>query len=563
MADRQAPQGVAAPPITPGSHRQATLSRFGLRDTERVDRIHRERLFRGNHEAGDRDRATKTIPTITPPSGYESLSKIIETISDKLYQTGIQCISSKWFVTRSSLESILTPEKVLQIVSRLKFFEREPQKHHELANDICFGTKSSAPCLKLLAVLIRMNQQEEMKGLMDQGMSDECLPLTAAAGNRENKLVCYHLAESHTVINELKWSGAFSKVFKVKIPSENHDLGESELRHPDGYFALKELNYSNREAFDSELQSLLFIQDSVASEAKRHIIQLLASFEVYNRVKRTYTYYFFFDWADGTLEDFWKSNENMVGKVREHSPWMSQQFLGLAKALQHIHGDNGGETSQEGSSSPKLYGRHNDIKPDNIVWFRDVDGGRWRLVLTDFGQAKLHTKNSRSYLKRPQGRTGVPTYVAPEFYLTGGRISRAADKFNLGCVFLNHITWILKGFHAVDREFPLLRLQTDAKTKKAGDNFFRLTRVSGPGQQNTWRADQKPSVLDWIKELKQHEKDTKRTAHSCYICFEENERRKGKLDVTGGCEGVMDMKAFNDLWTGSGIIGWLDASRSV
>lgn len=285
------------------------------------------------------------------------------------------------------------------------------------------------------------------------------------------------------------------------------------MRHPAGYFALKRLYSHSRESFNLELSSLLFSMDNAATRgASTHLVQPLATFEVPNASVLGTNYYLLFDWAEGTLKDFWKRNEKLRGDMR-HCMWMSRQFHGICLAVQCVHNERdrtlkyiSSDANKLASGPPSrnfevdgLYGRHGDIKPDNFLWFHSKGPATDLIALSDFGLARLHTQMSRSN-QDPRTLARTSTYIAPEFDLPDGMISRASDIFSLGCVFLEHVTWFLRGLDSVENEFPALRNQGNYDFE-AGKFFDILPH--GLGGQG--RASLKSDVKKWINELQQHE----------------------------------------------------------
>jgi serine/threonine protein kinase len=86
--------------------------------------------------------------------------------------------------------------------------------------------------------------------------------------------------------------------------------------------------------------------------------------------------------------------------------------------------------------SEELYGRHGDIKPENILWFQetpDTDDEAGILQIADFGLGRFHGRESRSNV-HPDGVVGSPTYEPPECKLHRP-VSRAYDIWSLGYLY--------------------------------------------------------------------------------------------------------------------------------
>lgn len=215
------------------------------------------------------------------------------------------------------------------------------------------------------------------------------------------------------------------------------------------------------------MQSLIFAESRAKkvpgpedTETKHHLIQLLATFEVYNRNPKHPTYYMLFPWADGDLGAFW---EQYTGKYKprdkQHLGWMVDQFYHLAKALQCVHNDRGLILPQPANPESNRFGRHGDIKPKNFLYFLDPSGEQGpglgvRIVLADFGLGRLYSKESRS-IQTPSKIHRTESYAAPEYELVDGLLSPKSDIFSLGCVFLEHIVWLfteLEGLESFNKD---------------------------------------------------------------------------------------------------------------
>jgi serine/threonine protein kinase len=156
----------------------------------------------------------------------------------------------------------------------------------------------------------------------------------------------------------------------------------------------------HRMMFDLEILASIYAYDRanhrIPAESvgfRRHLIPLLASFEIQSPATGASTFYLMFVWADGTLKDFWEANSDMVSK-KIHLPWIAEQFSQLSGTLRCIHNDLDRLKSERTWSN--LYGRHGDIKPDNFLFFNLRDGQRL-LVFSDLGLGRLHHEWSRSH----------------------------------------------------------------------------------------------------------------------------------------------------------------------
>lgn len=279
--------------------------------------------------------------------------------------------------------------------------------------------------------------------------------------------------------------GLHGTVWKVQIHPAHHNFYTEGDTNP--YFAVKKLT-SDDGAGDNFITEVSAWAKSVGVAGHNHIIRLLATWRQNN------SWYLLFGWANGNLHDFWKANgpvnqPNLDQDDRhKQTQWVGEQCLGIAQALAKIHRANSNPTNQ---GTDIDFGIHGDIKPENIVRFEDKNTKHGRLVICDFGFTKFHSRLSRS-AANPAGLS--PTYRAPEYDAnerTQGGISRAYDTWALGCVYLEFMTWHLKGFEAVDDTFSDNRVVEDRGYPVPCDQFFMCVTVD---QANCFGAIVKPCV---------------------------------------------------------------------
>lgn len=171
---------------------------------------------------------------------------------------------------------------------------------------------------------------------------------------------------------------------------------------------------------------------------------------------------FVMPWADGgNLRDLWQSNPEPSCEPTTVN-WMLTQAEGIASGLHALHNVQTESitrqlpqsSSRTGRSDKRLntrwYGRHGDIKPENVLCFRKMDKpfNEGRIVLADFGLTAFHTSATAGW-----ARVGGYTkrYCAPEVYhapLLGWDFEEtpAYDVWSLGCVFLEFLTWLVCGW---------------------------------------------------------------------------------------------------------------------
>lgn len=177
-----------------------------------------------------------------------------------------------------------------------------------------------------------------------------------------------------------------------------------------------------------------------------HLIELLASFEFGN------VPYFIFPWADkGNLRDFWANNDprdTNIGVV----DWAIDQLYGLFDGLTLMH---------------KINCRHGDLKPENILIYKE-QRTQERLVIADFGLAKVHSQKTALRIERTGTMSGTQRYEPPETHEPGPR-SRAYDVWSMGCISLEFIIWLLEGSQGL-KAFNRLNQFWEVELKESGES---------------------------------------------------------------------------------------------
>ncbi|KAK9773191.1 putative Negative regulator of the PHO system [Seiridium cardinale] len=332
----------------------------------------------------------------------------------------------------------------------------------------------------------------------------------------------YRLSDKDVLPWTKKYNGrnysGFSEVYRVKIHKRHHEFDEEEGN--DGTFAVKKLRYEAvgfgqsggspqgpstptmysstdfegraRQEFRNEVEVL----DRFSNNAHPHLISLLAAFQ------RGRDCYLLFHWAESDLLQFWKSNTPRPALEEQNVAWLLDQFHGIAEGLYFIHEYKlTNSSATKTTNSGALYGRHGDIKPQNLLLFKDRDKSihQATIKITDFGLARFNSENSRSGIRKSNVPGITPTYRPPEMDLEDGRISRSFDIWSLGCVLLEFITWHFGGWDYL-HGYVKSRLKQDIHGHKT-DQFFEFLYDDRTGQRG---VRMKAEVLVWIRDLHKH-----------------------------------------------------------
>lgn len=301
--------------------------------------------------------------------------------------------------------------------------------------------------------------------------------------------------------------GGFSTVWEIMIHPAHHRFhsgrGQKIISER---IALKRLHSTNEEDFRSEVEMI----EASARPGHPHLIKLLATYQYRNR------YYLLFPFAKSNLRKLWE--DTPVPKLTaDMLAWSLSQCKAIASGLHWIHEhqstqpeanwakDWGESGALPGAGNDALvYGRHGDIKPENILCFDVFDEGHIDhcrclphegiLVIADFGLMDVHKKLTRS--KIPAARIGGShTYQPPEMRLEK-KISRAYDIWSLGCLYIEFITWLVCGWEGL-RAFQKSRETTESPGLN-DDAFYTIVDSNGRvGSTSILRE----SVRRWIDDL--------------------------------------------------------------
>jgi serine/threonine protein kinase len=273
---------------------------------------------------------------------------------------------------------------------------------------------------------------------------------------------------------------------------------------------LKQLHSTKEDDFLSEVDMF----KAFAPRGHPHLVRLLATYRYKNR------YYLLFPFAKLNLRKYWESislpdfTESMIF-------WSLNQCKAIASGLHLIHerqttrGQADWEIVLPGHGSlpgvedaDRVFGRHGDIKPENILWSVEVDEihadrckcflERGFLLIADFGLMDFHKRLTRSKILA-QRIGGSQTYEPPEMRLDK-KISRAYDIWSLGCLYLEFIIWMVLGWEALSK-FSKARAITEASGLN-DDTFYTIIESSDGRSAPT--AILRKIVRDRISMLRDH-----------------------------------------------------------
>ncbi|KAK4443114.1 heterokaryon incompatibility protein-domain-containing protein [Podospora aff. communis PSN243] len=267
---------------------------------------------------------------------------------------------------------------------------------------------------------------------------------------------------------------------------------------------LSEPGYNVGSAWEHEVSALNEIRDL----RHPHLIRPLAA------IKHGLEHYIMFEWADGgSLRDVWKAEgDDAKPLTPDRVMCVLEELLGIAGALAALHNTNtrtrtGIATrtatrasslmraaasaqvgvraptrpqnlqvpririqrdssddeshrdsdrsyiSDDADTNPEVHWRHGDLKPDNILRFRDQTAQRWlgTLKIADLGLAKQHFLQTSRRNEQTQQRYTTSQYEAPEAManLRSPR-SRRYDIWSMGCIIFEFVIFMLYGLDGLN-----------------------------------------------------------------------------------------------------------------
>ncbi|KAF2635190.1 kinase-like protein [Massarina eburnea CBS 473.64] len=464
-----------------------------------------------------------------------------------------------YFIPINKIDELITRQRILEELNQLSIGNADDREKY--ANDIWETYSSPKPTTrrKLFATLVLLEKTETILDFISEGTHDNDLPFRFSRANKvrykngkpveafwksniwkemekdlfkmyqwymlspyfemscelapkvnhyiiEDRVVLPLVSQSTAEQTDIIQSG-FSVVIKMKFHNAHYNADQY---GNDQFFAVKELLKPQKASDDhsnKEVQSLIRLNN----RNHEHLIRLLMTFEHKNHLNLV------FPWAQGNLQDFWMEAypdpQKTLGN-RELSRWMAKQCLGISLALSEIHNnpfDSSRQPLQIPNTDGRNYGRHGDLKPENVLWFQSnsqsaEDSSLGILKVSDFGLVDFHGTHSKSRV--PAADLGVtPTYRAPEFEVKK-QVSQAYDIWGIGCIFLEFLEWYLRGKSGVLDFVQKRQNDHTCPPKKATireDTFFNFAQSH---REQPIEAIAKTSVHKEIFELSHHERSS-------------------------------------------------------
>ncbi|KAF5254657.1 hypothetical protein FANTH_590 [Fusarium anthophilum] len=455
-----------------------------------------------------------------PPIVDVDMSSVWEALMNACRKPAIDNTGKQAFIPLGQLLQILSPRNVERILNQ-KFTGEDLIS---LVNEV-YGADGEPRRLKIMATLILLNGLSFLLDFVKAKVEDSQLPLTV---QRQGQQPILYDREKNEIESSRNWAWSYpdAEYFTMKqmqlcslfctideeeqfmdhfrlpadfvIPFVDSDppvirtggygkvtkafIEPSHLWYRGRYpkpecFAIKAVQHSSID-HPSEADSLARRLVIKKLADREHLHQLLFSF------RRADYYYLVFEWADGDLTDLWETMPTLYSPdVYEDALWFFRQCLGIVRSLGSLHKQRSSYTASTLEEVVHValagkYGRHSDIKPQNLLWFSDYQGDKKdHLVIADLGLTQFNTSQSKSHASWAGIKGYTQTYKAPESEVNEVVGSRY-DIWSLGCVFLEHASVFLMRDSRCVNAFSKSRLEEDHHRNRNGnyhgDTFYNV-----------------------------------------------------------------------------------------
>ncbi|KAL4942580.1 kinase-like domain-containing protein [Aspergillus oleicola] len=355
---------------------------------------------------------------------------------------------------------------------------------------------------QLFTLLVDIGKESEIVQFLEENITDQCLPAKYGTQGglelltKQNKLIQTMKSWDEQTITsfEIKqyqiWSPIFKKgqhydfdekppitedyteVFRAHIHQHHYEFGYATRRGKALAVVVK--GRPQPASVNREMRILRELSSSVHS----NLVDLLFTYE------KGGIHYLVVPYADMNLREYWtmRPNPELSGVLLK---WALDQMAGIADALALFH------EFPSSMLGVTRYGRHGDIKAENILWFRDSN----LLKIAGFQLANLKGREEKDSID-PRSVIAPPTYSPPDKSMA--LISRKWDIWSLGCLYLELITFLVLGSADAIVEFSNKRLDTSGQYPELRtDDFYTYN----------WQ-NVKPSVVSWVDRLKRSSRCT-------------------------------------------------------
>ncbi|KAI5460792.1 kinase-like domain-containing protein [Mariannaea sp. PMI_226] len=479
--------------------------------------------------------------TVTYPSNdehYISLNKLLRRHARK-------DSAGETFWPMRLLHLILTPKRVHNALTSTECFGIDEQQIDTYCKAIAPDNPSfpGSKYTKIFANLILLGKGKHFSILFQHRISDDCLPLVAIANGDDSGLGLSHEQGIHPFFTQCNWGDPAidnfvtyqrglspqyfgldkenkAQHFEIRTRTILPWLRTYKEEDAGGYSTVRRyLMDPESHGFHDTLRSITLNGDCVAVKSIKtashnknwldevkmlrrfsgkdhpHLITLLCSYTMDG------TNHLVFPCAKMDLDRYWEEMESPIrgpGHIDViRMRWVSKQIQGLMEALKFIH-----DPQKQLLDAENMFGRHGDLKPQNVLWFQSPSDKHGILVITDLGLAEVHRDQSKSNIPNQQVPV-TPGYRPPECDIEGGKLSRAFDIWTMGCMLLEKICWLLGG-QDMREDFENDRMSVYV-TGALTPIFFDIQQID---ETRSYVVMVKESVFEWMELLLRSESCT-------------------------------------------------------
>ncbi|KAF1952013.1 hypothetical protein CC80DRAFT_596931 [Byssothecium circinans] len=449
-----------------------------------------KRRFTGSEYSADglQDRNVNEGSDWEPESGEGSICHL-------LHQSfALSAYSHTKFLPLRTLKRIITTERILaELEPKLEVGDKTSTKAYlaHLADQI------QSTHMKVFAILSLLERGAEIVNFVDEGVSDEDLPLESDYlhdgqitrhdsfgsplglfqkwGQADRSLFLKYQFHLHVpdltldftpgVVTHTDFRFETFPILETGriLPSQDETVVWARI-HPDSIvfhamskkvtkpdiFAIKKI-VGARNIFADDKPPLEVSNLKCVSGNHHHLVRLLGTFSY------KYNLELIFPLAYGPLCSLWEDkSQNPVwdswkAAVDDDTAyWISSQVLGLMDGLDYIH--------RPRAKGQSVNGRHGNINPTNILRFPDSQHDKGRLVMSGFSNAAFCKEVSMLNEQPANKITGLGhNYRPPESDSIDGAESQASDIWSFGCVLLDFVCWALGGYELIEEFYTRRR----------------------------------------------------------------------------------------------------------
>ncbi|KAF9784851.1 hypothetical protein IL306_006737 [Fusarium sp. DS 682] len=355
---------------------------------------------------------------------------------DERSQSGYLTSQLSFFSPEGTVESIITVEVVLWAFCNQG---ETPSKIHSepLKSRVIYtlGRGKKLFCISVLCGFEGKRLQQAMHLFRKNEIWDEKLPLQESVLRNLSKSLHEPVDRDHTELGDFNssWGKELETLWNAESIDNFFNYHQWKFCAPvttkPVYVTVKRLYFGP--LLQRELVELRRIQ----ALNQRHIVNLITTFR-----RGEEDFFLVCEGADGgNLEDFWETFPRLLtaGLVKS----VIEQLYGLAYACSEVD-----MTITDGLAI------NGNLKPENILWFKDESGVRGKIgTLKTCHQSPVTELVSREAMSGRLYRPPKQAFQDSEKGTYYTQVVESDDMWAMGCITLQFLVWLLYGPAALDR----------------------------------------------------------------------------------------------------------------